>query len=188
MKKILSGIACALLASCATQTAQQPQPPKIESIRAEETREANARGTAVAQPDKTAIPSPTASRNDNPIQVQRAAGKGFIIDDAQAPFPAAEFIGANVWTMRLDAERTLAVFAGYGRDPSKGGDADTSRGELRVLELAVDISPDPNSAGIYPTPKRSGKVHIVDANGMVLKVRAENGDSFYFDVETRKYL
>lgn len=47
---------------------------------------------------------------------------------------------------------------------------------------------DPNFGGFFLTPVKAGTTHIVDANGTQLKIVAEDGTTFTFDVSTLKFV
>ncbi len=41
---------------------------------------------------------------------------------------------------------------------------------------------------MYKTPTKAGVVQVVDATGMRLKLVADDGQMFYFDIASRKFV
>lgn len=109
------------------------------------------------------------------------AGDGFIMNTGLAPFSAGELMVENRW-YRKAPDQTVVVFAGSdGFDPSQG-----------VVHVVIDPGPEaterPEGSGRYLTPSKSGAVRIVGAEGEVLRLEAENGDTFYFDVASTSFV
>ena len=73
------------------------------------------------------------------------------------------------------------VWAGAAGDDPKQGVVVTA-----YLPIAGTRSPLPG--GAYKTPTKSGSLHIVDADGMRLKLVSKSGATFYFDVAAAKFV
>ncbi len=54
--------------------------------------------------------------------------------------------------------------------------------------VSVRSDDHPNVGDLFLTPVKAGTTHIVDANGTQLKLVAEDGTSFTFDVSTLKFV
>lgn len=129
-------------------------------------------------PATWATPVPTVL--DNNIQ-RRPAGAGTIVETGLAPFPAMAYIFENQWYAPVGNEYVNIWAGAVGDDPTQG--------VVVIAHIALPgskITPQPGAE--YKTPTKAGSVHIVDADGMRLKLVAENGASFTFDVTSGKFV
>ena len=80
------------------------------------------------------------------------------------------------------ASGTIAVWAGNENVLDlRTGAVDQSQGAVIVLRDAPGQS-------IFPTPGKDGPVTVVDAVCETLKLQAQDGTLFYFDVASRKFV
>lgn len=112
---------------------------------------------------------------------RRTAGAGIIVESGQAPFPAMQYLFENQWYTTIGNEYVNVWAGAVGDDPMQG-----------VVVIAyiplpgVKMTPQPGTA--YKTPTKAGSVHIVDADGMRLKLASSNGNTFFFDVASAKFV
>lgn len=99
-----------------------------------------------------------------------------IIDDSEVP-PRSGLVGENRWVGRVGGEQ-IAVFAGASeRHPRQG------------LLIMLIQAPDYNVRfDEYLTPRASGSVRVIRADGLRLILESETGDTFTFDVENREFV
>lgn len=139
-----------------------------------EDRYAAARATARGQDHSQSIPPPHMPTHAPVLPGQRTqAGDGTIIETGLAPYPGSSYRFENRWVMETPA-RTIIVYAGaLTPDPAQG-------------VVVVDSSPR-GVGGRYPTPTKSGSVHITGADGQRLTLAAADGTTFVFDVAARVF-
>jgi hypothetical protein len=119
---------------------------------------------------------------------RRKAGIGTIIETGLAPFPSYLTI-SNQWYTE-SGNKLMRVFAGAQRSD---GAKELPKPWAGLVIIEVSSTKDlktffPNEGGSYYTPKKSGIVRIIDADGDKLVLLAENGDIFYFDLASRNFL
>jgi hypothetical protein len=155
-------------------TSDSPLPPEKQAI---VDQQAAFRSQGATLP--TAVvrgPPPAGSLGGEPIQ-GTAAGAGTIYEDGPPPFPSAAYSLQNHWRAMIGSQ-TLVVWAGAnGQDPEQG-----------VILVMIEKEDGAYSeASRYETPLRLGSVRIVDAHGMVVRVRAADGTAFEFDTSSRSF-
>src|SRR5581483_5408871 len=118
----------------------------------------------------------------------RPLGAGEIFDDG-VPFPMPySFASEWIWN---DQGNAAVVYAGVRREGQ--GLEDYSQGVVMVQDYQ-DYPCRGDHQGIlvrstdYLTPSRHGEIKIVDAVSETLKLQAEDGTLFYFDVASRQYV
>lgn len=139
-----------------------------------EDRYAAARATARGQ-DHSASNPPPSMPTHAPVfpQPRTRAGAGTIIETGLAPYPGSLYSFENRWVMETPA-RAIIVYAGSSAtDPAQG-------------LVVVDSSPR-GVGGTFPTPTKSGSVHVVGADGQRLTLAAADGTTFVFDVAARAF-
>ena len=127
--------------------------------------------------------NPQAYRHGRPL------GGGELTDEGSTGFGMGYKL-LNSW-LRIDQGNAVIVYAGTRR----AGPAaqDYSQGVVIVQEYRDFPCRDNHgwttgSPTDYLTPGRNGEVRIIDAVGETLKLQAEDGTLFYFDVATRQYV
>lgn len=113
--------------------------------------------------------------------VRRPAGAGTILEIAE-PRSGGVYCFENEWDVMTQGN-LIKVFAG----------ALCGNGvrELEKPWFGVLVIESPNSMqseSVYTTPVQGGPVRVVEANGMRLTIVNANGNAFWFDVETRRFV
>jgi len=139
-----------------------------------EDRYAAARATARGQDHSQSNPPPSMPTHAPVLPQQRTrAGAGTIIETGLAPYPGSLYRFENRWVMETPG-RAIIVYAGASAtDPTQG-------------LVVVDSSPR-GIGGDFPTPTKSGAVHVADADGQRLTLVAADGTAFIFDVAALTY-
>lgn len=132
------------------------------------------RATEIAAPPKVApaIKGPPAE-STKPTSTP-ATG---ILDVQISPFSAHNAIIANRWQGTV-GEMFVVVYAGrLTQTPDQG-----------LVAVSIGEPGQPNfSLQQYPTPTKSGSVHIISANGSLLTLVSDKGQTFVFDVGARLF-
>jgi len=158
-----------------------PLPPeKAAAIAREERLIAEARANP-PPPGARKPPIPTAPPAYVPPEFaipRIPAGAGTIIQNGQAPFPAAQYRFQNRW-LETKGGKAIGVYAGR-----MGSDFDTSQGVVYIIVSTSGVSPQPFGGAPFLTPFRAGSVRVVGAEGERLTLTSETGVTFFFDVPT----
>ncbi len=151
----------------------------VPCIEAEERRAA---GLAPALPTPRTTPNP----NPTPAVPGTPAGSGTIYASGNAPSEGGTLHYANKW-VESGPGWSLIVFAGTRWNYTSSG-IDASQGVMRVFADGAVPAPRVSTSGEYDTPGKHGAVRITGAVGETLKLQADDGTFFYFDVVSRQYV
>ena len=118
--------------------------------------------------------------------IHRPAGVGEIIEE-NGPAFSSRTEAINLWTAEVNGD-LMRVFAGGRLANPNNPSPPHWLGNLFVLVTDANHQIIKEKCGSYLTPFDAGMIRIVDAEGMVLKLAAQDGSSFLFDLEKRQYL
>ncbi|MDZ7296202.1 MAG: hypothetical protein ONB14_12380 [candidate division KSB1 bacterium] len=168
------------------------EPGKRAAIEAEMAQLLAAWRQSLVQPRPTMNPEKAAPGPLPPVETappefdlpRQAAGAGTIIETGQAPFSPMQYLVRNRWVQERPDGSLVLVYAGV-----QGSALDLSgqQGVVVVVVLGPGGNPIAGESGSYPTPAKAGPVQVTDATGEVLKLMAENGTPFAFDLASRTY-
>jgi hypothetical protein len=120
----------------------------------------------------TLTPGPTETPNYT-LSDHQFAGDGIIVFESSLGTPNYPIVVYDFW---VDIPRGNKVFA---------GGTTISQGAITVEANNAPI----DQPEVYLTPRQSGRVKIVDAQGQRLVLRTLDGnDVFYFDIPTRQFV
>lgn len=105
-----------------------------------------------------------------------------IVENGQAPISSMSYAGVNHWSWDIDGHHT-GVYAGAEGYLS----AEPGRGVLMVLASTMALHPIPELGGWYEAPRGTGALRIVSYEGTLLTIQSADGQTFYFDAETRAF-
>ena len=136
------------------------------------------------------MPSAPSSGEYSSQFIRRAAGIDTIIETNFSPLNSNYRI-RNQWVADLDGTH-ITVYAGGRQSNSASGDALLNNLSWPGVVVAT-ISDEsgktlPEKGGVFWTPQNLGPVRIVNANGTILTLVANDGSSFSFDVADQKFL
>lgn len=145
-----------------------PLPPRKQQIQDQYDTLRNA--SRATPPPLSAIPSP-------PPFTGEAWPQG-IIQDAQAPYPQALYIIANLYQLDRGTNH-IQVYAGADRE-------DPSQGLVIVRVTPFDLRS--ATTDVYRTPTRAGTLRVVSAAGDRVTLTSTSGATFVFDIATRRFV
>lgn len=180
------------LVAATANTTPNPLPPAKQTIVAIEIeRQATAIADATAHPRQKPTPyfmpssTPTATPSGTvvPNRAIKPLGDGWLAE-AQAWMFGCGWcaVHTSMWYTYLDGQLISVVSGGSYDNP--GVSRHVTQGWVQFWMPPANFQ----GAGEYPTPKQAGAVTIVDVVGKRLVLRAENGETFYFDVPARRYV
>ncbi len=87
-------------------------------------------------------------------------------------------------------DRRIVVVAGAESQYEHPDDTarSLSQGVVLVREETTALVPDTLSNELFYTPERAGPAQLMQADGMLLELTAEDGTAFWFDVATRQFV
>ena len=105
------------------------------------------------------------------------AGDGYIVEGAAPPFHASLMVPQNDWFRETGEDSRQVVWAGAdGQDRSRG-----------MVVVMTESPAGFEMIGRFHAPGSSGALRVVGASGLVLQLRAADGATFDFDVETLSF-
>jgi len=105
------------------------------------------------------------------------AGDGYIVEGAAPPFHASLMVPQNDWFRETGEDSRQVVWAGAdGQDRSRG-----------MVVVMTESPAGFEMIGRFHAPGNSGTLRVAGASGLVLQLRAADGATFDFDVETLSF-
>jgi hypothetical protein len=138
--------------------------------------------------EKPTTSAPLSGEYSSPL-LQRPAGIGTIIETNFSPLNSYYKI-MNQWVAKI-GDTHIIVYAGGQQSDSASGD--TLMNNLSWPGVVVVSISDksgrilPEKGGVFLTPQNFGAVRIVNAEGTILTLVANNGSSFSFDAADQKF-
>lgn len=127
--------------------------------------------SALAHP----VPKPSGPNTNRPAFVADSPRPTGIIEEQQAPYPAALVRISNQWQRLVNGEWVHVYAGSLTSDPTQG------------VVLVMTESPDQMTGGHYPTPTKEGSVRITGEQGLQITLTSSEGATFVFDVSSRSF-
>jgi hypothetical protein len=166
--RILILVSCLglILCGCALDTRLPPVKRAIESAYASQKAAAPTRG-----PNDPVGAPPTG----DPAGEAWPSG---ILNEQEAPFPAAEYLIQNRWQADFGGHHVVVYAGSRGNDPSAG--------VLIVQTFSMDLAR--VSTREFDSPAGQGALRIADVSGHLLTIRVADGTIAQFDVDRSAFL
>jgi len=131
----------------------------------------------------TLEPQPTGIPSNMP---HRTAGAGVIVENGGGAAPLNHgYYVVNGWLATTNGEKIRVFAGGVWNDPLY---TERSQGFVSVVYQSLDYSRFTRPQVTVETPTKTGALTIVDATGMKLKLQSEQGITYFFDVNTGKFV
>jgi hypothetical protein len=133
----------------------------------------NAQASGLANP-----PSPGATKNETiaPVLTERPWPSG-IFRASDYPDTFKSYIFHTVWFGTSNGNLLMAYSGAYIANPTQG--------VIMVQMMQRGQGLIPGVGGFYNAPAAAGSLRIISANGHVLTLQSDSGDSFLFDADSR---
>lgn len=140
----------------------------------EEQQRALAQARLQPRPKRPAAGVPPAAQ----APPRRQAG---IVAMRQGPFPPSTFTVRDFWQGPVGSDWIL-VYAGAARDSPLGAPA---RGALRLYSETAGLHL--TEIGTFLAPTGTGPLTVTASNGVMLRLRTDDGATLWFNLETRQF-